>query len=176
MFYGRISRYKGVDVLLKAFTKIKPMFSDVKLIIAGKGDFHFDVTPYQNDDQIEFRNSFITLEDLGSMIRNCEFSVCPYISATQSGVVASVLALGKPLIVTNVGGLPSMIEDGRSGLIIEPNNVEALANAMKSLLENKTKLDSMCEFVVKNSNSGSCSWENISNIYMEIYKNVAKNI
>ena len=174
LFYGRISRYKGVDVLLKAFCKIKNKFNDVKLVIAGKGDFYFDVTPYQNDEQIEFRNTFITLDDLGTLIRNCEFSVCPYISATQSGVVASVLALGKPLIVTNVGGLPAMIKEGRSGLIVEPNDIDALANAMESLLEDKSKLDSMCDFIKEVTESEESSWDAIANKYMNIYNRIKK--
>ena len=174
LFYGRISRYMGVDVLLNAFCKIKNKFNDVKLVIAGKGDFYFDVTPYQNDEQIEFRNTFITLDDLGTLIRNCEFSVCPYISATQSGVVASVLALGKPLIVTNVGGLPAMIKEGRSGLIVEPNDIDALANAMESLLEDKSKLDSMCDFIKEVTESEESSWDAIANKYMNIYNRIKK--
>ena len=123
---------------------------------------------------MEFRNTFITLDDLGTLIRNCEFSVCPYISATQSGVVASVLALGKPLIVTNVGGLPAMIKEGRSGLIVEPNDIDALANAMESLLEDKSKLDSMCDFIKEVTESEESSWDAIANKYMNIYNRIKK--
>ena len=169
LFYGRISQYKGVDILLKAFKNIENQFNDVKLIVAGKGTFHFDVTPYLNDSQIEFINSYISLDNLCSLIRSCEFAVCPYISATQSGVVASVLALGKPLIVTNVGGLPSMIENGKSGIVIEPNNVDELEESMKKLLSDKKTLVSMYKYIETSSKNGFYSWEEIAKNYISIY-------
>lgn len=174
LFYGRILKYKGVEVLLKAFNQIKNKYKDVKLIIAGKGDFYFDVNPYLNDVQIDFRNTFITLDDLGTLIRNCYFSVCPYISATQSGVVASVLALGKPLIVTNVGGLPAMIKEGYSGIIVKPNDVQALAKAMENLLDNKMKIASMCKYIEKNTAFGENSWNLIADNYIKIYSKINK--
>lgn len=175
LFYGRISRYKGVDVLLQAFCKIKKQFDDVKLIIAGKGNFYFDVSPYINDEQIIFKNEYITLEDLGTMIRNCEFCLCPYTSATQSGVVATSLALGKPLIVTNVGGLPSMIDNGHSGIVVEPNNVEGLASAIESLLSNQSKLDEMSNYIIKDNLDGGNSWSTIVKDYVDIYHQIITN-
>lgn len=172
LFYGRISQYKGIDVLLKSFRIIEPYYNDVKLVIAGRGNFSFDITQYQNDPQIEIINDFISLDDLGSMIKSCEFAVCPYTSATQSGVVASVLALGKPLIVTNVGGLPSMIEDGKSGIVIAPNDSIQLANEMIRLLNDRELLESMCHYISKSSFVGDNSWGKISQNYLRIYNSL----
>lgn len=169
LFYGRISQYKGVDYLLEAFSKIKEQFRDVKLIIAGKGDFHFDISPYQNDKQIEFRNRFITLDELGTLIRNCEFVVCPYVSATQSGVVASSLALNKPLIVTNVGGLPEMIENGKSGMVVPAKESASLAEAMSFLLSNTDALHGMISYIQESSQCGRSSWSKIADDYLKVY-------
>ena len=169
LFYGRISQYKGVDYLLEAFSKIKEQFRDVKLIIAGKGDFHFDISPYQNDKQIEFRNRFITLDELGTLIRNCEFVVCPYVSATQSGVVASSLALNKPLIVTNVGGLPEMIENGKSGMVVPAKESASLAEAMSFLLSNTDALHGMISYIQESSHCGRSTWSKIADDYLKVY-------
>lgn len=172
LFYGRISQYKGVEYLLKAFSKIKSQHKDVKLVVAGKGNFSFDVTPYLNDNQIEFINRFITLDELVSLIKSAQFVVCPYISATQSGVVASVLALNRPLIVTNVGGLPEMIEDGKNGLIVPPKDVDALSVAMAKLLSNPQILQEMNEYIADSAELGDKSWGKIADECIEIYKSL----
>ena len=172
LFYGRITPYKGVDILLKAFKKIEKYNRNVKLIVAGKGNFSFDISPYLDDPQIEIINEFISLDILCSLIKSCDFSVCPYTSATQSGVVASVLALGKPLIVTNVGGLPTMIEEGKSGLVIEPNNVDLLANTMNMLLKDNELLESMYEHIALSSVNGNNSWKLIAQNNLNIYNSL----
>lgn len=169
LFYGRISKYKGVELLLQAFTIIQPKYHNIKLIIAGKGKFNFDITPYLDNPQIEILNDYVSLNDLCTLIKSCEFSVCPYISATQSGVVASVLALGKPVIVTNVGSLASMVDDGKSGFVVEPNNIEELANAMDKMLSDHFLLDSMYEYIRVSSEKGSGSWKEIAENNISIY-------
>lgn len=169
LFYGRISKYKGVDVLLKAFNIVKGNHPEIKLIIAGSGSFHFDLEPYENDPQVEIINRYITLEELGTLIKNSLFVVCPYISATQSGVVASTLALNKPLLVTNVGGLPEMIEVDKSGIVVPANDVEALAESLNRLLEHKECLNFMSDYIMNNSKNGVNSWNKIAEELIEIY-------
>ena len=67
-----------------------------------------------------------------------------------------------------------MIKEGRSGLIVEPNDIDALANAMESLLEDKSKLDSMCDFIKEVTESEESSWDAIANKYMNIYNRIKK--
>lgn len=172
LFYGRISQYKGVEYLLKAFLKIKSRYKDVKLIIAGKGQFSFDVNPYLNDCQIEFINRYITIDELVTLIRSTQFVVCPYVTATQSGVVASTLALNKPVIVTNVGGLPEMIENGKNGLIVPPMDIDALSTAMSNLLSNPQLLKEMCEYISDSSKFGNKAWGKIADECLEAYNSL----
>lgn len=176
LFFGRITPYKGVDVLLAAFRKVQSEFKDINLIVAGSGEFNFDITPYLHDSQIDILNRFIQLEELGTLIKNCEFVVCPYISATQSGVVASVLALGKPLIVTRVGGLPDMIVDGKSGLVIMPNSVDALADSLRTLLHDRDKVEKMVQYIKETSENGEKSWNKIANELIKTYYIINNNI
>lgn len=172
LFHGRISEYKGIDILLLAFDKIKRNFPQVKLIIAGRGSFPFDISKYRNDPQIEFINRYISVEETCTLVKNSQFVVCPYKNATQSGVVASVLALGKPLIVTNVGGLPDMIDDCKSGYIIPPNDENSLAKCMEQLLKDKSTLKDMESYISKTFSSGKCSWDNLVVKYLEIYNSI----
>lgn len=173
LFFGRISPYKGVEFLLDAFHSLKDDYPSSKLIIAGGGKFHFDLSPYLNNSQIEIINEYVTTDYLSSLIQDAEFVVCPYVSATQSGVVASALALNKPVVATKVGGLPEMIIDGKTGLLIEPKNVESLRNAIRLLLDNPDMVKNMAENIAQMTCDGPNAWRKIVLDYLDYYREVA---
>ena len=75
--------------------------------------------------------------------------VCPYIDATQSGVVMSAFALNKPVVATKVGALPTMVKNGQYGTIVPPKDVATLASAINTLIENPQKIEAMIH--MKNS-------------------------
>ena len=173
LFFGRISPYKGVEFLLEAFHSLMTDYPDSKLIIAGGGKFHFDISPYLNNPQIEIINEYVSMDYLSSLIQEAEFVVCPYVSATQSGVVASALALNKPVIATNVGGLPEMIVDGKTGLIIEPKNVESLRYTIKLFLDNPDMVNNMGKNIAQLAYDGPNAWRKIVLDYLDYYREVA---
>lgn len=173
LFFGRISPYKGVEFLLEAFRSLKDDYPNSKLIIAGGGEFHFDLSPYLNDSQIEIINEYVTTNCLSSLIQTAEFVVCPYVSATQSGVVASALALNKPVIATKVGGLPEMIIDAKTGLLIEPKSVDSLRLAIKSFLDNPDIVEDMSKNIAQLAHNGPNSWRKIVLDYLAYYKEVS---
>lgn len=174
LFFGRISPYKGIEYLLEAMELVHKEYPDVKLKIVGGGKYYFDVSPYQNKEYIVIENKFALPSELAADINNCMFTVCPYTDATQSGVVMSSFALSKPTIVTNVGGLGAMVEHGKTGLVVSPRDVIALANAMKELIQNKTELLEMQEHIHAEYYLGGKSWssiiENCINVYHKIMK------
>lgn len=169
LFFGRISKYKGIEYLLEAMKIVHEKHPDVKVIIAGKGDFYFDISHYTEFDYVEIRNYYIGLSELSDLIRGALISVCPYTDATQSGVVNSSFALNTPVIATKVGGLPEMIEDGKTGIIIPPKNIEALSSAIISCLDNPERIKIMSENIKKSAEYGIGSWDNIADEYIRIY-------
>ena len=171
LFFGRISPYKGIEYLLQAMEKVHKSYSNVKVIVAGSGKMYFDASKYEVLDYIEIRNRFIKLDELADLIRGALFTVCPYIDATQSGVVYSSFALNTPVIATNVGGLPEMIDNEKTGLIIPPKNIDALASAIERCLESPSLLQEMRENIEENAKNGKGSWEIIAKEYIRIYKN-----
>lgn len=170
LFFGRVSPYKGVEYLLEAFETLKSRYPSIKLVLAGSGKYHFDITPFQNDSQIVFINRYITNEELASLIRNCLFVICPYVSATQSGVVASAFALNKPVLGTRVGGLPDMIQDGKTGILVKERDAEALSNAIIKLLSDTALLDKMAENIRSEADDGNTSWSKIADTYIDLYQ------
>ena len=116
--------YKGLDYLLPAMQHVHQQCPDCKLIVAGGGTFHFDITPYHTLSYIDVRNRFIPDSELVALIQHAAFMVCPYTDATQSGVIMSAYAFEKPVIATNVGGLPEMVSHQHYGLIIKERDID----------------------------------------------------
>ena len=170
LFYGRITPYKGVEYLLQAMESVHASFPNIKLIIAGSGNYYFDISKYRSLDYIKFINRFIELTELSDLIINSRFVVCPYIEATQSGVVASVLALETPIIVTEVGALSDMVENNVTGLIIPPSNEIALIDSICRLLSNEQLTKSMRVAIGARKTEGEYSWHTIAGLTEEIYK------
>ena len=137
LFFGFIRKYKGLDILLDAMKILKvsseklsvsdnlPLRADCKLLIAG--EFYEDRKAY--DEQIErlgikdsliLKTAFIADSEVKYYLCAADVVVQPYRSATQSGVTPLAYHFEKPMIVTNVGGLPSLVPDDKIGLIAEP--------------------------------------------------------
>lgn len=170
LFFGLISPYKGLENLCKAMIEIHKSHPDVTLIIAGGGHLYFDFTPYKDLDYIELRNHYIGMEELAFLLSHTEFVVCPYKDATQSGVIMTAFAMECPIVASNVGALKEQIEDGKTGLLVPPDDVKALSDAMKNLIENPDALKRMRYNIRQFNLSGKNSWRVIAEKYIEIYK------
>lgn len=171
LFVGRITPYKGVDYLLRAFKKLQ--LSNIRLIIAGSGSFNFSVDEYKTDNRITFINRYITNTEIANLIQSSSFVVCPYIEATQSGVIMSAFGLKKPVIATNVGGLPEMVENNITGLIVDAEDEIALSKAITELILNEDLLQTMSQNIESiYFENGSKSWNAIASQYDSTYQNL----
>jgi len=174
LFFGRISPYKGIKYLLEAFVQILATqnLSDISLTIAGSGDFDFDIESYKQYPEITFLNKYLYPEDLANLIFQSSVVVCPYTDATQSGVVMSAFAFKKPVIASNVGGLPEMIEDQKMGLIIEPKSSEAIVNALLKLYNDRDLLHEMSKNIEKTYFYGEKSWDASAELFINAMENI----
>lgn len=172
LFAGKISEYKGLDYLLPVMERVHKAHADVSLIVAGSGSFHFDISKYEALDYIEFRNRFIPDTELVELIKNSEFLVCPYTDATQSGVIMSAFAFAKPVIATNVGGLPDMLGNGKYGLVAERMNINSLAESIVRLLSDDALLKHLSDNIESDYLAGGNSWNiiaaDIKNEYIKV--------
>lgn len=129
LFFGFIRRYKGLDILLKSMEILQNSNSKIKnlkLLIAG--EFYDDKKKYTElINQPEIKNDlilhtdFIADTEVKYFFCAADCVVQPYRNASQSGVTPLAYHFEKPMIVTNVGGLPSLVPDKKVGLIAEPN-------------------------------------------------------
>jgi len=128
LFFGFIREYKGLDLLFRAMAEEKIKNSGIRLMVAG--EFYEDPQPYLKlieelniSEQVIMRTSFINDDAVRFYCSAADLVVQPYRHATQSGVTPLAYHFEKPMIVTNVGGLPAMVPDGKAGLIAEPDPV-----------------------------------------------------
>ena len=139
LFFGLIRRYKGLDLLLQAWTSEKlQAFPDVRLLIAG--ELYEPYETYQpllthpaNAGRVVFQEGFVPEEKVKLYFSAADAVILPYRSATQSGITQIALHFEKPMIATRVGGLPEVIQEGQTGLLCEPTP-EALSETIAQFL------------------------------------------
>jgi glycosyltransferase involved in cell wall biosynthesis len=86
-------------------------------------------------------NRFVPNEDVSDYYSICDVVVLPYRSATQSAVLNVAYSFQKPVIATNVGGLSEFVEKDKTGILVEPNSSEALAEGVKKFFDMKSQVD-----------------------------------
>lgn len=173
LYFGRITSYKGLDYLLPAMLKVHEKNESINLVVAGRGDFGFDISEYKKLSFIYFLNDFIPDNELVGLIKGSEFVVCPYIDATQSGVVMSSYTFNKVVVATRTGGFPEMLDDGKLGPLIRPKSIDDIVHTILSLLNEPVKIEQY-EKAICEKYSGEKSWETIVDNNLIIYKKVAK--
>jgi glycosyltransferase involved in cell wall biosynthesis len=169
LFFGRISPYKGLNYLVDAVKIVKKVFPGVKVIIAGSGNIEKKTMDKLNDNFI-VRNRYISNEELAGLITYTKMVVCPYTDATQSGVVMTSFAFGKPVIATTVGGFTDVIKNGVTGFLVPPRNSEKLAGAIINMLSDENMISDMSKNISAECIDGAYSWDSILTDASIIYK------
>jgi glycosyltransferase involved in cell wall biosynthesis len=121
LFFGFIRQYKGLDLLFDAMQYL----TDVKLMVAG--EFYEDPKSYYDlidklgiKDKLILRTDFIPDSEVKNYLCAADLVVQPYRNATQSGVTPLAYHFEKPMVVTNVGGLPALVPDNKVGIVVAP--------------------------------------------------------
>ena len=171
LFFGLVRAYKGLDLLLEAFGKVKEQLPKLQLIIAG--EFYEDEHKYRTlitnnglIDRVIIKNEFIADADLRKYFGAANLIAQPYKSATQSGVTQVAFHFEKPMLVTNVGGLGEIVHDHKMGYAVEPN-AEAIAEAITDYYTNNRQADYTEYLILQKENY---SWSGLTTAFMNIIK------
>lgn len=155
---GSLSKYKGVDLLVEAWCSSKKLIESkhCKLIIAGSGKMEcLENVPLNKN--IEVKNKFLTDEELDEIIDRTNIAVLPYRVISQSGVLLTMLAERKPVIVSNVGDITQPFEIANCGWILDDIQVDTIKTLLESIVQ-----DNSVYVKIKNN---SQMWENIEKFY-----------
>lgn len=134
LFFGFVRPYKGLKYLIEAMPKILKHI-DVTLLIVGefwKGEEEYrkQIEDLKIQENIKIINKYLPNEEVGIYFSASDLVVQPYVSATGSGIVQTAFGCHRPVVSTNVGCLPEVIADKKTGYIVPPKDPEAIADAV----------------------------------------------
>ncbi|MBC8213144.1 MAG: glycosyltransferase [Candidatus Marinimicrobia bacterium] len=162
LYFGYVREYKGMDILIKATKILKEKLDNFQIVAVGEsyeGEEKYRKLISENgvEDEFTWISEYIPDNEVAKFFSASDVVALPYRSATQSGIVQIAYHFNKPVVVTNVGGLPEMVSEGKSGFLITPDNPNELANY---LFEN-LKSDKFSEMEKEVSEyKKRFSWEN----------------
>ncbi len=174
LYFGIIRDYKGFDILLNAIAELKDSGLDFHLLAGGEcygSDEKYTqlISNLGISDYITWHNKYIPDSEVSNYFSAADVVALPYRTASQSGVTQIAYSYDLPVIVTKVGGLPEIVDEGQSGFTIEPENPKELANILEKNLEAGTFLE-MAAYIKKFKQK--FSWEYFVNGIELVYSKI----
>jgi len=170
LFFGRLWPYKGLEYLIRAEPLISREIDGLKIIIGGEGE---DFARYRammvHPDRFEVHNEFVARDAAADLFRRASVVVLPYTEASQSGVLAFAYTFGKPVVVTDAGSLPEVVDQGETGFVVPPADEQALAAAVVSVLRDREKRCEMGKKAYLKATT-DLSWERIAEQTVRVYE------
>ena len=167
LFFGFVRPYKGLKYLLEAMAYID---EDIRLMVVG--DFGNDRESYEKQieelgigGRLEIHDEYVPDKQVEKFFKACDAVVLPYIDATQSGIAQIAFGFRKPVIATDVGGLPEVVTDGSTGIICRSGDSRALAEAVKRFYSLSTEVDFAANI---EKDSRRFSWEQLVDTIVDV--------
>ncbi|HEX2969440.1 MAG TPA: glycosyltransferase [Bacteroidales bacterium] len=174
LFFGFVRAYKGLDLVIRALADPRLRNRNIKLVVAG--EFYDDPEQYTElirrlglVPDIYIFNRFIADNEIASFFSIADIIVQPYKSATQSGVAQIGFHFGKPMLVTDVGGLREIIPHGRCGYVVSPDPL-SIADSIDDFYSNDRK-NAFSECVI--SEKKKYSWDKMTSAIFECYSEIS---
>lgn len=171
--FGLMRPYKGIDIMLEAFTAADP---DAELWLVGMA--RMDIEPLKKladdlgiADRVRWLPRFINDDELGAFFERADVVALPYRQIDQSGVLFTALAFGKPLLVTRVGGFSEIADKYDAALAVEPDDLAALARGLTELLLNPIERDRIAAASAKLA-TGEFAWSSIAARTLKLYESL----
>jgi len=176
LFFGLIRRYKGLDVLVRALAQVP----DARLVVAG--DPLDPIEPIRAlagelgvSDRIDWRLGYLPQEEVEALMREATLTVFPYRSTeSASGALATALGHGRPAVVTDVGALGDTVRDYEAGLVVPPEDPDALADAIASLLDDAAALERA--YRGTEAARRGLSWDAIAEAHEQLYADLLARV
>jgi len=174
--FGHIREYKGIDTLIRAFELASQEEKDLHLVIAGsarteqlKERYRKQIEAISASDRVLYVPDFIPNEAVADYFTAADIIALPYRAIDHSGIVHLAYSFGKPIVATRVGDFSEAIEEGKSGFLVDREDENALAEALRSVASSNGKLTEMGEYA-QMLNKTKYSWQDIARKTRAIYK------
>lgn len=146
LFFGYIRPYKGLEGLLRAFGEVVVTHPDTTLLIVGESyekweKYQAIIEEVGIEQHCKIVLQYVANEEVEPYYKAADLTCLPYDSASQSGIVMVSYAFGRPVVVTDVGGLPEFVRPEKTGMVVQPGNVRELAMGINQVLNLNTTED-----------------------------------
>jgi glycosyltransferase involved in cell wall biosynthesis len=154
LYMGRFDPSKGVDLLCEAFQVCTKTYPNIRLDLLGSGEMLNNLQKqYSEIPQIEF-HGYKSGEEKEKFLANCDALVVPSVWQEPFGIVIpEAFSYGKAVIATSVGGIPEVVKDGETGILIPPGDVEVLAQTISRVARSPEKIRRMTTACYESSQS-----------------------
>jgi len=173
LFLGRITRYKGLEHFLAAIPSVRQRVRGAHFRIVGEGDLRPYAEAINHVEGLEVVNRFISPAEIAQEIGRAAAVVLPYTEASQSGVAIAAQSLGRPVIVTDVGGLAEDVLDMETGIVVHRAKfdriADGIADAVAFLAESPASRMAMGKKAQKWMETNR-SWAGIAEQTMRLYE------
>ena len=140
LFVGRLVEHKNLPRLLDAFARVAAERPHVRLLLVGGGPLHDTLAARIRELKLDDRALLLgERPDVAALMKAADLLVAPSLREGMSNVILEAMALGLPVLATRVGGTPEVIEDGRHGVLVDPIDTQALADAMLQLIDDPVR-------------------------------------
>jgi len=175
LYLGGLTRKKGIDILLEAMNIIKTRTSPaVNLVVAGSGPLRADLEKFVTDNDLSRVVRFVgpaTGEFKRFLFQNCSFVVMPSRTEGMPLVALEAFACGKTVVAADVRGLKQLVHDGLTGLLVPPEDPQALADAITNLADaDWTEMQAKAKALAQKYN-----WPNIAEQYLNAYQRLVNH-
>jgi glycosyltransferase involved in cell wall biosynthesis len=172
LFFGLLRPYKGIEVLLRAWREV----SDAELWIVGRSMMDLPALQASAPPGVRFVSRFVADAQMAALFAAADLVVLPYLRTErfdQSGVLASALAFGKPVVLSEIGGFPELAPTGAVRLV-PPGDADALAAALSELLVDPAARARMAA-AARAAATGPYSWREAAARTLAVYDTVLRN-
>ncbi len=174
LFFGLIRESKGLDLLVRALPLIADQVHDVRLVVAG--DEIESAKPYRKLAQelgvagrIDWRLRFVADPEIPDLLEEAAVVVLPYRKIESSGVLATALGHGRPVVVTDVGSLGDTVREFHGGVVAHPNDPSSLAASCVALLREDALADAVRG---TEATRAELSWERAAEAHEQLYEQI----
>jgi len=179
LFFGRITEYKGLDVLLSAFKIARPRVPDLKLVVAGRLEPSYRKTAerllreWGTEEGLITRLSFLSDREVEVVFKAADVVVLPYREATQSGVLFSAYAFRRPVIASDEGAFREDVEEGKTGYVFRSGDHEDLARAFERFFGGLGPVGKEVEDRIAELERRGHSWSEAAVALSSVYRGLA---
>ena len=176
LFFGRLSPYKGLDVLYAAVPRVAAAVPGVRFVVAGRPIPGYEPPTAPRPEaggHVEAIQDRISNGRLATLLEEATVVACPYRDATQSGVVLTAFAFGRPVVASDVGGLGEYVLPERTGILVPPGDPAALATALVRILVDAPLRKRLAAGIAEEA-IGRLSWDRAADEMLAVYDEVVR--